>query len=282
MLMNGTVEKSILRWAGGKTWFIRELHRFLPATFNDYHEPFVGGGSVFFNLKPKGKSYVSDSNADLMNAYSQIRDDVDAVIRALGQFKNTKERYYEIRETRFHTPAEKAAQFIYLNRTSFNGIYRVNLNGVYNVPYGFKNYKQLFDFDRLREISHLLKPAILSCGDFEIALEHIKEGDLVFLDPPYTVSRIKNGFIKYNEKLFSWKDQTRLASFIEKIHSRGAYYILTNAKHDSVKGLFGRLYAPESVSRGSVVGGKKARRGTVEEYVFANTVKGVGRWEKAS
>jgi len=277
--MNGTLEKCILRWAGGKTWFIKELHGFLPCTFNDYHEPFFGGGSVFLNLKPKGKSYLSDSNADLMSAYCQIRDDVDAVIHILRQFKNTEEQYYQIRGTRFHTLAEKAAQFIYLNRTSFNGIYRVNLNGVYNVPYGFKNYEQLFDFDRLRKISDLLKPAILSSGDFEVALEHVREGDLVFLDPPYTVSRNKNGFIKYNEKLFSWKDQIRLASFIEEVHNRGAYYILTNAKHDSVKELFGRLNDPISVSRPSVVGGTKAKRGTVEEYVFANTVKGGRSWE---
>ncbi len=263
-------EKPILRWAGGKTWLLKGLHRFLPATFNDYHEPFVGGGSVFFNMQPGGKSYLSDSNADLITAYCELRDHLDSVIHKLKQFQNTQESYYQIRDTKFFLPAERAAQFIYLNRTCFNGLYRVNLKGEFNVPYGFKSYKQLFDFDRLRRFSERLKSAILRCGDFQDSIQNVNKGDLVFLDPPYTVSHIKNGFIKYNEKLFSWVDQKRLASFIEEIRRRGAYYILTNAKHDSIQKLFGRIDTPTSVWRASVIGGKLARRGMIEEYVFTN------------
>ncbi|MCP3682368.1 MAG: Dam family site-specific DNA-(adenine-N6)-methyltransferase [bacterium] len=270
---NNGFEKPILRWAGGKTWLLKKLHLFLPSKFSNYHEPFVGGGSVFFNLQPKNKSYLSDSNSDLINAYTQIRDEFDYLIQLLNQFHNTEEEYYRVRDYRFTSSVEKAAQFIYLNRTCFNGLYRVNLKGEFNVPYGFKSYKRLFDFDRLKRFSELLKPAIVTCCDFEESLQHIKKDDLVFLDPPYTVTHIKNGFIKYNERLFSWDDQERLAIFIEKIRSRGAYYILTNAKHDSIESLFGRMDAPVSVTRASLIGGKKARRGFIEEYVFTNVLR---------
>jgi DNA adenine methylase len=270
--MHKRIQKPILRWAGGKTWLLKELYRFLPPRFNDYHEPFLGGGSVFFNIRVNRKAYLSDCNFDLINAYSQIRDNPEDVISLLAQFRNSKEDYYKIRGSLFGEPSEKAAQFIFLNRTCFNGIYRVNVRGEYNVPYGFKSYKQLFDFDRLREVSNLLKSAILSCSDFADSLLNIKEGDLVFLDPPYTVSHIKNGFIKYNEHSFMWKDQIRLASFISEVNRRGAYYVLTNAKHESIEELFGKIASPTTVSRASVIGGRSAKRGIIEEYVFSNAL----------
>jgi DNA adenine methylase len=163
-----------------------------------------------------------------------------------------------------------AARFIYLNRTCFNGLYRVNLKGEFNVPYGFKNYRQLFDFNKLRRVSKLLKPTILRCYDFSASLEHVKSGDLVFLDPPYTATHIVNGFTKYNEKLFTSQDQERLASFVREIRKRGAYYILTNSRHDSIRELFGKIDTPVIVTRASVIGGKRARRGIIEEYVFTN------------
>jgi DNA adenine methylase len=270
--MTGTIQKPLLRWAGGKTWFLRHLQDFLPPEFNDYHEVFLGGGSVFFNMKLPGKAHLSDLNPDLMNAYYQLRNNPDDLIDRLIQFTNTEEDYYRVRATKFATGLDKAAQFIYLNRTCFNGIYRVNLKGEYNVPYGFKKYRQLFDFDRIRKTSNLLSAATLSCGDFEAALGHVRKGDLVFLDPPYTASHTSNGFIKYNEALFSWRDQERLFESLRRLVDKGAFYIMTNAKHDSVKSLFGRLTTPVTVARASVVGGKGADRARVEEYVFANTV----------
>lgn len=270
--MGELIDKPILRWAGGKNWLLRDLHKFLPSSFNNYHEPFFGGGSVFFYLKPKGKSYLSDKNDDLMNAYCVIRDNVEEMITILKQFKNTKEAYYKIREQEFHRAVEKTAKFIYLNRFGFNGLYRVNLNGIYNVPYGFKKYKQLFDYERFRRASLLLKKAYLSSEDFEISLKRIEAGDLVFLDPPYTASNVKNGFIKYNEKLFAWRDQKRLASYLEKLIKKGAFFVLTNAKHESVKKLFGSICSPISIERSNVIGGRNAKRGIIEEYIFTNTI----------
>jgi DNA adenine methylase len=270
LIIPARLEKPILRWAGGKSWLVKELDRFLPKTFNDYHEPFLGGGSIFFNLRPRNKSFLSDVNPDLINAHSQIRNNPDGILQVLQSFRNTVDDYYQIREANFSSPIEKAARFIFLNRTCFNGLYRVNREGQFNVPYGFKSYKQLFDRARFRRLSELLKHARLWCGDFEESLSNIREGDLVFLDPPYTVSHVKNGFIKYNERLFSWGDQKRLVSFIEKIRSRRAHYILTNAKHESIRDLFGRKEMPITVYRNNVIGGRGAARGTIEEYLFTN------------
>jgi len=264
------LDKPILRWAGGKSWLVKQLDRFLPKTFNNYHEPFLGGGSIFFSLRLGNESFLSDVNSDLINAHSQIRDDPDGVLHVLGGFRNTVDDYYRIREMVFSSLIEKAAQFIFLNRTCFNGLYRVNREGRFNVPYGFKDYKLLFDPDKFRRLSGLLRHATLWCGDFEDSLSNVREGDLVFLDPPYTVSHTKNGFVKYNEKLFSWGDQKRLASFIEKVRSRGASYILTNARHESIRTLFGQKDTPTSVCRTNVIGGRGAVRGPIEEYVFTN------------
>ena len=268
--MNNNGHKPFLRWAGGKSWLLKEIEQFLPEKYNNYHEPFLGGGSVFFHLQPKNTSYLSDSNSALINAYIQIRDNLEDVYSILETYNNSKEAYYKIRSTVYNDEISQAAQFIYLNRTNFNGIYRVNLKGEYNVPYGFKKYKKLFEFNILASANKILQNTILNQCDFNQTLSQIKKGDFVFLDPPYTVSHIRNGFIKYNEKLFSWEDQERLAETIKKIDSKGAYYLLTNAKHESVKELYGKLNEPISIDRYSVIGGKKATRGKIQEYVFTN------------
>lgn len=264
--------KPFLRWAGGKNWLRKEIHKFIPRYFNNYHEPFLGGASVFFFIKPPGKSFLSDSNENLVNTYCEIRDNVNEVIRALKCFKNTKEDYYSIRNEFFESSAEKAAKFIYLNRTGFNGIYRVNTKGEYNVPYGHKEYKKLFDFDLLRNVSLILQNVKLSHCDFEVTIKKIKKNDLVFLDPPYTITGNKNGFIKYNKKLFSYEDQIRLATYISELVKKEAFYILTNAFHPEIKKLFGKVDKPLIVTRANVIGGSNAKRGTIKEYIFTNTL----------
>ena len=228
--------KPFLRWAGGKNWLIKYLGNALSELeYRQYHEPFLGGGSVFFSFGNRTNSFLSDTNEDLVNTYIQIRDDVSAVVKKLSKYENTKDYYYWVRDSyKPRSLSAKAARFIYLNQTSFNGIYRVNLKGKYNVPYGFRK-KNFFQPELLFEASGLLSNATIFKGDFFEGLDNIESGDLVFLDPPYTISHNHNGFLKYNESLFSLSDQIRLSQFIDELKSIGAYYILTNAAHDDVK-----------------------------------------------
>lgn len=266
-----TVEPFV-RWAGGKTWLIPHMPQILgDIQFEHYHEPFVGGGAVFFSLEHRKKSYLSDANPQLINAYVQVRDDPEGVIERFQEMPNTREDYYRIREeiTADNT-VENAARFIYLNQTSFNGLYRVNKKGRYNVPYGFRETWE-YHMDRIRTASVKLQNTRIEFGDFEINKHRIKPRDLVFLDPPYTVSHNNNGFIQYNQHLFSFDDQLRLKRFIEYIKRKGAYYILTNAAHETISQIFltqgDRLV---ELQRNSLIGGRNAARAVIAEYIFTN------------
>lgn len=266
---NYKIDKPFLRWAGGKTWLLKHLDK-LSVDFNFpvYHEPFLGGGSVFFSLQPQS-AILSDTNRELISTYKALKDNVNNVIRELKLFKNTEKQYYDIRATAFRGKYQKAAQFIFLNQTSFNGIYRVNLKGVYNVPYGYRNV-EIFNEDRLKEISRLLQTAELYDGDFSSHEKTIKKGHLVFLDPPYTVTHNNNGFIKYNQKLFSIEDQKRLSEFIDVIKEKQAFYILTNAAHSAIETLFEKGDHKIKLKRASLIGGTNAQRGNYEEIIFTN------------
>lgn len=262
--------KPFLRWAGGKTWLVKHLNNFIPRNgFNNYHEPFLGGGSVFFAVSEGKKAFLSDLNSELINTYSTLKEDPEGIINTLKKFKNTKEFYYKIRKAQFSNKANLAARFIFLNQTSFNGIYRVNLKGKYNVPYGNRK-KKFLEADKLRLVSKALKNATLRIGDFSNSIHEVKENDLIFLDPPYTVSHNHNGFIKYNQKLFSLDDQYRLSEFIDKIKDKGAHYILTNAAHKTIKEIFDKGDRLIEGKRASLIGGVNAKRGETKEYIFTN------------
>lgn len=261
-----------LRWAGGKTWALPHISKMIEnLEFNHYHEPFLGGGAVFFSLDCKLKSYLSDANPQLINTYIQVKERPEEVIEYYLSLANTEEVYYRVRgEYSTDDTIENAARFIYLNQTSYNGLYRVNRDGEYNVPYGFRR-DRLDIPDRIRNASQKLRKARISKGDFETNKYCIKSRDLVFLDPPYTVSHNKNGFIAYNQNLFSLEDQYRLKRYIEYIKKKDAFYILTNAAHSSIREIFlkdnDRLI---ELKRASLIGGKQAKREAVAEYVFTN------------
>ncbi|MBP2633208.1 MAG: adenine methylase Dam [Firmicutes bacterium] len=261
-----------LRWAGGKTWLLPTLPEIIGEfQFEHYHEPFLGGGAVFFSLKRKKRAYLSDANTQLVNVYVQVRDNPDELITFLQSIPNTKDDYYRIRnEITSDNTVENAARFLYLNQTSYNGLHRVNQAGRYNVPYGFRS-KWTYDVERIRSASSSLENTRISFGDFETDKYRIKQNDLVFLDPPYTVSHNNNGFIAYNQNLFSLNDQQRLKRYIEYIKCKGAYYILTNAAHKTIRDIFftqgDRIV---ELQRNSLIGGKFAERAMISEYIFTN------------
>lgn len=264
--------KPFLRWAGGKRWFVKYLAELNEIKVNNYFEPFLGGGSVFFNLDNYKNAFISDLNAELIETYEALRDDHMNVITILKELRNDKIDYYKIRSLKFNNKTERAAQFIYLNQTSFNGIYRVNRNGHFNVPFGNRNKKDIVEEENLILVSKKLKNVNLSCEDFENVLKKIKKGDLIFLDPPYTVAHEKNGFIQYNQKIFSLDDQLRLANLVQELDKKGVFYILTNAKHDAILEIYKNLGDPISLKRSSTIGGIGAKRGKegFNEYIFSN------------
>lgn len=260
---------SFIRWAGGKSWLVSYIRKLLDGVnFNNYFEPFMGGASIFFAINAPIKSFLSDVNEDLINTFSSIRDDHNKVIGYLKEYKSDEDSYYQIRKNEPTERYERAARFLYLNAYSYNGLYRVNKNGKYNVPYGRRNVS--LNFERIDEVSKRLKGVEISCQDFEACKEKISNGDLVFLDPPYTVSRDCNGFIGYNSTLFSLDDQYRLGSFIDYIEKQGAYFILTNAAHETILDIFKDKGRMITLERNSLIGGKNSYRGKVQEYIFTN------------
>lgn len=260
-----------LRWAGGKRWLVPEILRLLGETpVNRYHEPFLGGGSVFFALSPGGEVRLSDLNTDLITVYRRVRDNPTGIAEILARYENTSDCYYKARASTPTTDDELAGRFIYLNHTSYNGIYRVNLKGEYNVPYGNRLNINMPDQASLEEVSKRLQGVDLHGRSFEISLGDVAEGDLVFLDPPYTVAHNNNGFVKYNQHLFSFEDQKLLAKSIKEVSDKGASFILTNAAHKSIDDLFSPLGRKITVARRNVIGGVNANRGRADEYVFTN------------
>lgn len=259
-----------LRWAGGKKWLVRRVKDTLDvSSYTSYHEPFVGGGAMLFHLRPH-KAYISDMNEQLMLTYENIRDNIDDVIALIKGYGIGEDAYYAVRGIRTNNPIEKAAQFIYLNQMSYNGIYRVNSAGDYNVPWG-KRLNYQFDFDNLRNVSKYLKRVRIQSMDFEESIKRVRRNALVFLDPPYTHSKIENGFIQYNQKTFTLEDQKRLSAMIDKIKQRGAFYILTNADHEVIREVFDKGDRIIPITRSSGIGGRNARRGQYEECIFTNT-----------
>ncbi|HSZ31703.1 MAG TPA: Dam family site-specific DNA-(adenine-N6)-methyltransferase [Puia sp.] len=270
--------KPFLRWAGGKSWLVNDVIDLLPVKFNNYHEPFLGSGSVFIKLKSNfhlnERVFLNDSNAQLINAFRQVKNHPEIICSHLKRYRNNERLFYQIRKRQSLDKILNASEFIFLNRTCFNGIFRVNLNGEFNVPYGFKKYKRLFDYKNIQAIHKLLKYNVsLSAGDFFETLKNIKENDLVFIDPPYTVNHENNGFIRYNEKIFSWEDQVRLKSFIVELIKRKAFFIMTNASHKSIFNLFGDIVTPFKKERSSLISSKMSARGPVNEYIFSNCLK---------
>jgi len=267
-----TIEKPIivpfLKWAGGKRWLVHKHDQIFPKKYNRYIEPFLGGGSVFFHLQPK-KSLLGDSNKHLIITYKAIKKDHKKLVKLLSHHnkKHSDDYYYKIRSEKYEDIIKQAAQFIYLNRTCFNGIYRVNQFGEFNVPRGSKDavFLETDDFEALSKM--LQRATLLSC-DFEELIDKADEGDLIFADPPYTVRHNLNGFIKYNEKLFSWSDQIRLSKALKRARKRGAQIICTNANHESVRDLYsGKFFTLETVSRYSSIAAATDSRNQYEELL---------------
>lgn len=257
----------LVKWPGGKRSLVGSIIQFFPKNFGTYFEPFFGGGAVFFALRPSN-AVLSDVNAELINLYVQVRDNAEPLVKALKSFKNSEDGYYAVRATSPRTPVRKAARILYLTRLSFNGIHRVNLRGEFNVPYGHKTHLSTVDKPHLLGASAALKGATLLSGDFQDATRNACKGDVVYFDPPYTVAHGLNGFVKYNEKIFSWHDQERLVEHARLLAKRGCSVIISNADHQSIHQLY-KGFRCQIIERPSVIAASSEHRRKITECIFS-------------
>lgn len=261
------VPRPFLRWVGSKQALLAHLHPHFPHKFGKYFEPFLGGGAPFFYLKPSRAS-LTDASSELIGVWTSVRDNCDAIVDYLRPLRPDKDLYYRIRENRSSDPVINAAEFLYLNKTCWNGLYRVNSKGKFNVPYGRPRSDFIFDEKNLRECSRLLNNNKISIrhADFEKAVENASEGDFVYFDPPYVTKHNNNGFRDWNEVLFSWGDQERLAELAKRLGSRGVHVVISNADHADLRKLYSGMEI-HSFSRSSTLSSSAKFRGAVGEIV---------------
>jgi len=269
------VPRPFLKWVGGKGQILDHLMRrvALAEPFRRYHEPFVGGGALFFELARqrrlgRSKACLSDSNRNLMDAYVGVRDDVEGVIALLEEHKrlHSKDYYYEVRAVVPGSLTERAARIIYLNKTCFNGLFRENSKGQFNVPMGRYENPPICDKENLRACAEVLKRARLETRHFETVLDRAKPGDFIYFDPPYVPLSKTASFTSYDKSGFGDDSQRLLARVFEALAARGVKVLLSNSMTDLVRELYdGDKYEVDQVPAKRVVNSRADRRGEVSD-----------------
>ena len=277
--------KPFLKWAGGKgklAPLIAERVRRESISIARYHEPFLGGGAVFFALHEAGlagDASLADSNADLIATYKAVRDDVEGVVAALGErsrqylARESSQRglyFYKVRnQRRLRRPDKKAARLLFLNKTCYNGLYRVNSKGYFNVPHGRYVRPTILDAERLREASTTLAGADLRAEDFAEACARAQPGDFVYLDPPYQPLSATSAFTKYTGADFGFADQERLRDTFDELTARGVPALLSNSSHPDIDDLY-RDYEMERVPMGRAINSNGRGRAPIDELLVSN------------
>lgn len=254
---------------------IERYREFFPGSYKAYHEPFFGGGAVFFHLVPP-VSYLSDSNEELINMYLVIQKNVDRLIEDLSRHRNDREYYYQVRalDVKALTKVQRASRLIYLNKTCFNGLYRVNRKGEFNVPFGSYKHPRILDVDLLLAANRVLQRAELMAGDFEMVLENARPGDLVYFDPPYhPISRTAN-FTDFTDQSFTPRDHERLARAFDQLARRGCLAMLSNSDTPFIRDLYGEYkkgMVPLTANRS--INSRGDKRGPVGELLVCSWIK---------
>jgi DNA adenine methylase len=263
--------KPFLKWAGGKNSLLPYLRSLVPNEFVSYIEPFLGGGAFFFDLKPK-QAILADLNPELINCYKVVKENPDELIELLARMRVSKEFYYEIRakKTEEMSELQRASRLIYLNKTCYNGLYRVNKKGQFNTPFGRNTSMNICNAQNIKLASEMLKNAILIEGDFEtILLKYAQKGDFIYLDPPYpSVGRFSD-FKRYTKDFFCENDHRRLAKVVREIAKRECLFILSNAKHDLVTELY-EDFRKIDVEAPRFINCRGGARGNVPEVFITN------------
>lgn len=290
--------KPFVKWVGGKSQLVEQIEKMLPTNgkkvLTKYAEPMVGGGALFFSILSKydfEELYISDINAELINAYQAVKNDVENLIAKLNEMQmlflpmdenGRKYFYYTVRE-RFNSTAlteetatDKAAQFIFLNKTCFNGLYRVNRKGQFNVPMGAYKNPTICDYENLRNIHEALQNVTIVCGDYTLSKSFIDKDTFVYLDPPYRPISETSAFTAYSTDAFDDNEQIRLAKFIDEINNSGAKIVLSNSDPKNVNeedNFFDDLYKNYKINRveaSRAINSKGDKRGKINELLICN------------
>ena len=296
---NNIKVKPFLKWAGGKSQMLPEIEKYYPfsnGTINKYAEPFVGGGAVLFDILNKyhlKEIYISDINAELINTYHIIRDNIDSMIRILSMIQDefipmdtdNRKAYYLKKRERFNElkvngdkniNIEKAALMIYLNKTCFNGLYRVNKNGEFNVPMGLYKKPTICDEENLRAVSEKLKNVTIVCGDYRESADFIDKDTFVYFDPPYRPLTTTSSFTAYTENNFDDNSQIDLASYVNNLHKKGAKIVVSNSDPKNINindTFFDNIYAQYFIKRVNatrMINSNGQSRGKIKELLISN------------
>lgn len=272
--------KPFLKWVGGKRQMLSQYDEFFPKEYDTYFEPFVGGGAVFFHLSPK-KAYLNDLNKDLIHSYETIRDDLGELTTVLeeleedyleGSKSERKKFFYNMRD-RYNSlengDVEKTALLFFLNKTCFNGMYRVNNSGEFNVPHGRYKNPTILDEENLEAVSLALRNTKFTSVDFEKAVKKAKKGDFIYFDPPYHPLNETSDFTSYSEDGFNKEDQIRLRDTFKKLDKKGCKAMLSNSCTDFVKDIYS-VYRIEEVAAGRSINSDGSKRGKINELVILN------------
>ena len=296
---NNIKVKPFLKWAGGKSQMLPEIEKYYPfsnGTINKYAEPFVGGGAVLFDILNKyhlKEIYISDINAELINTYHIIRDNIDSMIHILSMIQDefipmdtdNRKAYYLKKRERFNElkvsgdkniNIEKAALMIYLNKTCFNGLYRVNKNGEFNVPMGLYKKPTICDEENLRAVSEKLKNVTIVCGDYRESADFIDKDTFVYFDPPYRPLTTTSSFTAYTENNFDDNSQIDLASYVNNLHKKGAKIVVSNSDPKNINindTFFDDIYAQYFIKRVNatrMINSNGQSRGKIKELLISN------------
>ncbi|WP_207401751.1 DNA adenine methylase [Psychrobacter pygoscelis] len=265
-----------LKWVGGKRQLINEIEPLIPTKISTYYEPFVGGGAVFLNRQPK-KAIINDYNAELINVYETIRDNVELLIEELSKHKNEAEYFYSIRaldrQEGFDalSSVKRASRVIYLNKTCFNGLYRVNSSGEFNTPFGRYKNPNIINETVLRAVSNYLNESNITfmSGDFEEALKGARKGSFVYLDPPYDPVSKSSNYTGYTEGGFDREEQLRLREVCRRLDSKGIKFLLSNSATPFIKDLY-QDYEIIEVGASRSINSVASKRGEVSEVLVRN------------
>jgi DNA adenine methylase len=261
--------RPFVKWAGGKRQLLGEIVARLPKEFGAFHEPFVGGGAVFFAVEP-ARAVLSDMNERLIRSYRGIKHDVDGVIEILKTYRNNKAFFLKARKRSIDagSDAEVAAWFIFLNKTAFNGLYRVNSKNQFNVPFGANASARICDEANLRACAAALANAELKCEDFSAVLDRAQPGDVVYFDPPYVPLSVTSSFTSYTSQGFDMKDQARLRDVALELRRRGVFVLVSNSSAPAVRELYQADFECADVSAFRLVNSNVKARGRITELLI--------------